>query len=1313
MKKRTMALLLIIIFALSSVFTGCSSSLFGNDGEQTPSSVMQGAYGNEQFTITFSSEGLDAPLENMTYSAYNMPTLPTPERVGYIFEGWYLDSAFTIPYLDGILYLYMTDVTLYAKWSAEEFVQNGTYDIDFEAHIVEGTVVEGQYTQIYGGYRDISEDIVADNTYIMKSDDGLYLQIQYDSLNLPDYMYANDYPVYLLSISSSPEYRTSARLDTTMTIDSYSDSVKTIYIDISNFDIADSLYLNVSYINWEAENLDIGTRAETLTTYVLEFNITRLIGFSQSFADPDSTLDDGYYLAKTYYRSEDNSSNMGSSFNPVYSYIIAEDGHYTLVKPFIPYAGLVESAGTSGEFDDYYNRLMTFMPVQLYYDIDTSSYGENTVESDYYPETYGGGSYGIFSLEYNAETGRCYAIYDLGTDLKTEYMVMSATSGFMEYNYATGYGNQILSIDYEHLVKQTEIDYVPLEGDAYTYQTEMQYYPGFASDLNSRNLTYDSVEDLGISTLMYNFFWSALSADSSYSSRTIHSSRITITPTVSTQAVSVADSRYRIAYFYVNTEIYGYDVQDGTNLYADVMEVDSFTGSEETTFTELGFVTGFSMRRTLQMRVGKSYNIGDTVNIASLYAEKVDADNILLSGVTYTIYDLNADGSVDWGSGRTPSSATFTFSSNVAVLFTSTKTDDSGNSTGNRTTLVEIVQYEDPVVTIDGYVENETYLEGSSVSFPTVTYTWMGVSGEFCDLYYAGSDDQLNMDPTRVAIYNVENGIYYLRYPTVRSSTFTMLGDSTILVFELQNAYGERYYVYLDYSSEAIERYAITDSSGEELINESLSYNSSGERRAISDNYYYFISDFERFTEIPSFYMSIGGSSEVQFELSEVTVWTGTDSLSLADNEIKIDSINDFISAYGGDYALVQFNYVLQNADGIEDSLSVYYMVNSTVSGQKQYSMLKEEDYFSGYTYTISKPQIMSGESGISLSTGSLTVQKYAGDDLLSNSSSTYLLTDLGSSYELVFNEAGTYRITYSYTLSYNEAGDRVFDGIRTRTIYFYQTIEVQDGDGDITITYVTDEGHPFADGSTQMTVTYNLNSSIITLDSTYFNYSGEDVLYGWASREDYTFVDTDYLYYSGRIISDYIGAFGSREITLYAIWDPGITITLVVNGDAQESEKYYLSTGSLSAGYRVDVYYFGTPTAPGNTVFVGWTGGFIGDDIVTSQPYTITDISEENLTIYAVFENVYTVSFDTNATYTENGRSDYYTSSTFRSEQVTDGDTIADPESKQNLNCSREGYEFKGWYVQGDESQTLVDLSEYEVTGNVTFVALFGPIEE
>ena len=63
---------------------------------------------------------------------------------------------------------------------------------------------------------------------------------------------------------------------------------------------------------------------------------------------------------------------------------------------------------------------MTFMPVQLYYNVDTSEYGEEEVTSEYYPETYHAGQYGDFVIEFNAETGRSYAIYDLGSDLKHE-----------------------------------------------------------------------------------------------------------------------------------------------------------------------------------------------------------------------------------------------------------------------------------------------------------------------------------------------------------------------------------------------------------------------------------------------------------------------------------------------------------------------------------------------------------------------------------------------------------------------------------------------------------------------------------------------------------------------------------------------------------------------------------------------------------------------------------------------------------------------------------------------------------------------------
>lgn len=66
-----------------------------------------------------------------------MPTLPSPSRVGYVFAGWYMDSSFSVPYVDGILYLYMKDVTLYAKWTKEELSASGVYDLEISSTILE------------------------------------------------------------------------------------------------------------------------------------------------------------------------------------------------------------------------------------------------------------------------------------------------------------------------------------------------------------------------------------------------------------------------------------------------------------------------------------------------------------------------------------------------------------------------------------------------------------------------------------------------------------------------------------------------------------------------------------------------------------------------------------------------------------------------------------------------------------------------------------------------------------------------------------------------------------------------------------------------------------------------------------------------------------------------------------------------------------------------------------------------------------------------------------------------------------------------
>ena len=168
-KKSVFILILAMLLCLTVGLCACNEV-----SDKNPYDVIQDAYGDDEFVISFNSEGLDEPVTDVSYSANNMPVLPIPTRVGYIFEGWYLDSEYTIPYIDGILYLYMRDVTMYAKWSPVSFEIDGTYDIEFQAAIVEGSVKKGALTDEYGGYADFSEAIIAEETYFEKSGGRLY-----------------------------------------------------------------------------------------------------------------------------------------------------------------------------------------------------------------------------------------------------------------------------------------------------------------------------------------------------------------------------------------------------------------------------------------------------------------------------------------------------------------------------------------------------------------------------------------------------------------------------------------------------------------------------------------------------------------------------------------------------------------------------------------------------------------------------------------------------------------------------------------------------------------------------------------------------------------------------------------------------------------------------------------------------------------------------------------------------------------------------------------------------------------------------------
>ena len=380
MKVKKIIVLAIFTILAAVLLVGCSTS---EDAELSPMEAIQKEYGYTEFKISFNSESLDEPLSDMTYTAYHMPLLPTPERVGFIFSGWYMDEEFTVPYTDGILYLYMKDVTLYPKWIEEDFVQNGTYDIEFSAKVLEDTI------QVNEGkdFKDITESIIIDETYIEKTDGDLMLRIQYDAGDTVPFGY---YDIFTVAVNYSMTGTTDLKISKEISPDT--ESIKTIFLDINSFEISAPIYFNVTVY----DGLDIACK------YTVEFQITRLIGFSKSYIDPNIPLEDGYYLVRTNYTSALNKGTMIENYNPVYSYIIVEDGHYTLVKPFSPYDGLIGESAT-GTTADYYNRAMTFATYTLCYEIKFAEGEDPSTSTKYTPK-----NYVEYSYEYHADTDKFY-----------------------------------------------------------------------------------------------------------------------------------------------------------------------------------------------------------------------------------------------------------------------------------------------------------------------------------------------------------------------------------------------------------------------------------------------------------------------------------------------------------------------------------------------------------------------------------------------------------------------------------------------------------------------------------------------------------------------------------------------------------------------------------------------------------------------------------------------------------------------------------------------------------------------------------------
>ncbi len=1287
MKKTGKLLLILAVFLMCGIIlVACS------DVVKTPSELIKDVYGNTEFTLSFSAEGIEEPIADIKYTANSMPSLPTPQRLGYIFGGWYLDENYTTRYTDGILYLYMKNITLYAKWEKEDFSQDGVYDIELDCEIVQDSVKYGEIvTEI--GYKNFADSIVAEQTWIEVVGGERLLKIQYDCGVTVPYGQKSVFTV-------APSAKSSSYVHVQEIIASDAETLKNIFINIDklfegkDYDISQPIYLDIAATDWETPDILNSDREKTTVQYTVEIRISRFIGLSNTYIDHETPLEDGFYLVKAHYLQESARATMMETYNPVYGYIYAKNGKYKLIKQFTPYAGLVgvENKILSPFTLNYYHRAMTYSLIQLYFGIDYDFSSGEVVESNYYPETYNADYYGDFITEFHADSGKYYAIYDLNEDLTKQIMFMGAVTGFMEVAGAMGQMNMVMTLDYEHIVKLAYVDYEPLVEDAFMLGDEFVYYPGELEDLQD-DTAYETASEYGVSQDLVNFYYSASSQNESVYSRTLYSHRITVTPKASANAQTVAQSRYKPVAFDTRTEIFGYDGK--ANLYADNMS--------------LNVIGGSGMRNTTQVVVGKSFNIGDTVDLAALYAEKVDA-TFDSSGVICEIYQPDAAGKFTYSSGtlikkdRLASIAPFAFDSRVAVVFSTSRTLDRLDGTQGyyeAKTVVELAEYAAPEFSLhlsgeeDCFDPDKVYVVGDKVPYPVVTYNWMGKSGGFIDNYFDSENDATGINISRVMlVYTNSDGSKSISWTFKEDLAFELTKTGVSVVYEAVNRFGEKASYAIDVKTrevaDARPSYTV-EKNGEDVYSGTVYLDKEGNIRPLDFSSGYFLMSASSLVS-SSYNLVIGDSAPSVLRLVSYSV--KTENIAVEENADGLsveDLIEQIKTDVGDNYAYVTLVY----GDG-KNTVTEKYLMNVTFSGSMSPTLMNYDTYFTKHEYNLTAMGIYSLD-GRKIGTFAKSIR--VSNDM---GSKAYSLVQNAKQFTLNFNYIGDYKLSFSADIRYLENGGYVFADGSSVIFGFTQDIKVKDGYGDVTVVYHTDAEHPFAGGGLEKEVVYSLTGKIVTLRKTDFqNYNSiKDLLFGWAVSSEYIFKDDNY--YAGGELEDFIGDFNSDKVHLYSIWDEGIVITpdlrYDLTGKTGKPVRFYLhETNTYYRGkYNIELSDFVAPEVKGWT-FVGWEAD--GELVSANETLHVT----QAFTLKAVYKQQFIVRYDIDQT------ASY---SWFTDDVVLDGETL--PENRVPL-C-KNGWEFVGWQKvlygeNGLEIGTEAFDSALPIVANTVLRAVFREI--
>lgn len=1242
MKLTKYLFMIIFLLSLALGFGGCK--LKENNNKSLKDHIND-AYGNKEFTISFNAQNLDKPLASLKFSARVIPKLPTPDKLGYIFMGWYFDKDYTKPYDDNLLILGMRDVILYAKWQKEEFRQDGIYELSYDTELIKESIVKEELVDKYGGIKDFTKRIIKQNTYIEKTGTELLLKIEYNENAY--YPFGKDAP-YKINLASS---KNDPNLYIKNKIDSLADQVKSLFISLNKVDLSKPIYLEVEARDYESEVINEKDRDKMGAKYLVKFAITKFIGFDKPFVNYKEGLENGTYLLRSYYKSEDNKETMMSQFNPVYGYLKAENGNYKFIKPIAPYYGMIGLLNKLNKpLDANFNhRFMTFTTIQNYYDIakDNELTDGNIQNQEYLPKYYKAGKYGKFQMEYHSDTKQYYAIFELGKKLDRDLIFSLFVSGFMENNLRYGSLRSKMTLDYDHMVRINDSEYQPLSGDAFSFKKEFMDYPGKSSDLNYTGQTDLYLKKYGLIREFYNYFYSQ-----TQSGNKIHSHRITVTPK---QTFNLANGRYQISSFISEQEIFDYDGQ--ANLFADKSKTSNITLT-------------YGLRTKELMKVGKTFNLGDEVDLEELFKNLVgNLDEI--KNLTYKEIAKNGD-SYDFNN-LLAINKTFNFSEEKQIRFEYLKDSQ------KRISVVKIKAKSDPTIKLKDQFNKpldttKVYELGTTVSLPFLKYQYPGEGQKsYTGYYYQNQDgNKIGLDPTSVSLVSLINNHNEYRDVAPETTTFTLVGKKQYVVFDLKNEFGESYLYYVEYKLKGEIKQTITNNLNDTLYDRYLKYNENNQIRALKYEYSQInsIEEFEK--EKNKLYFLNNGENHYQYKLKSYYIYDGSkrDEYEVSDTYNLEDIINDIKTKIGSNARVIKLIYQYD-----KNTLSINYLLNASISGYKTNKIMKYQTYFTNTDYFLNELEILNQQGNYEASITS-KLYKYNNGDTLSARPGLFDAEQIGNALKFKFYTPGKYILEMHFSYNFGN-------------IVIKQIFEVEDITSEVSIKYVTDSEHPFKDGSLEKTFKYDLSKAILPPNHLEF-ITTNDRLIGYKNK----FLTLE----NNKALEDFIKTFNSNKVTLNVIWDKGVDLIVKPNISAPgvSTKTYHIYRDIYSSYSEIFSNIIPKKNPQGYKLIA------LKADIFPNGYMSIKDLNldyyfffKSNLTIELIYAREVIVQYEINSTISN----DY-----FANDILYDGDKIP----LKELKFVDPNYEFLGWYVKDDPTESLIDLNTYIVHSDITLIAKF-----